>query len=75
MDIIKSGKLILILFLFSFSVKAQDTLKISREQCEAVFLKENLLLIAEKLNISQAEAMVLQAKLWPNPSLTIEVEK
>lgn len=72
MNIIRSGKLILILFLFSLSAKAQDTLELSREQAEAVFLKENLLLIAEKLNISQSEAMVLQAKLWPNPSFTFD---
>ena len=71
MDIIKSGKLILILFLFSLSAKAQDTLKLSREQAEAIFLKENLLLLAEKLNISQAEAIVMQARLWPNPTLAI----
>ncbi|MBW6482978.1 MAG: TolC family protein [Vicingaceae bacterium] len=72
MNIIRSGKLILILLLFSLSTKAQDTLKLSREQAEAVFLKENLLLIAEKLNISQSEAMVMQAKLWPNPSFTFD---
>lgn len=72
MNIIRLGKLILILFLFSLSAKAQETLKLSREQAEAVFLKENLLLIAEKLQISQVEAMVLQAKLWPNPSFTFD---
>lgn len=72
MNIIRAGKLILILFLFSLSAKAQDTLKLSREQSEAVFLKENLLLIAEKLNISQSEAIVSQAKLWPNPSFTFD---
>jgi outer membrane protein, heavy metal efflux system len=68
MNVIWSGKLIIILFLIPLSAKAQDTLKLSREQSEAVFLKENLLLIAEKLDISQSEAMVMQAKLWPNPT-------
>ncbi|MCK9450636.1 MAG: TolC family protein [Bacteroidales bacterium] len=72
MDFIKYGKLIFILLIFSISTKAQDTLSLSREQCETVFLKENLLLIAGRLEISQAEAMVLQAKLWPNPTLAIE---
>lgn len=71
MKIIKSGKLILALFFVALSAKAQDTLKLSREQSEAVLLKENLLLMAEKLNIPQAEAMVLQAKLWPNPTFSI----
>ncbi|MBS4040680.1 MAG: TolC family protein [Flavobacteriales bacterium] len=51
---------------------AQDTLKLSRQQCEAVFLKENLLLIAERLEVPKAEAMVLQAKLWPNPTVSLD---
>src|SRR5690554_553477 len=59
-------------FLFSFSVLAQDTLTLSREQSEAIFLRENLQLLAEKLQINQAEAMALQAKLWPNPTLEID---
>ncbi|MBA6152932.1 TolC family protein [Gelidibacter maritimus] len=49
-----------------------DTLKLSRQQYEEFFLKQNLLLLAETYKINQAEAMVLQAKLWPNPSLSIE---
>lgn len=56
----------------SAQVKQSDTLKLSRQQYEAIFLKQNLLLLAETYKINQAEAMVLQAKLWPNPSLTIE---
>jgi cobalt-zinc-cadmium efflux system outer membrane protein len=61
-----------ILLFFSFAARAQDTLKINRAQCETIFLKENLALMAEKLKIPQAEAMVLQAKLWPNPTLTVD---
>ncbi len=44
----------------------------SKQDCETLFLKENLLLIAERLKISQAEALVQQAKLWPNPSLSVD---
>jgi cobalt-zinc-cadmium efflux system outer membrane protein len=57
---------------FSFSMLAQDTLTLSRTQSEAIFLKENLQLLAERLEIEQAEAMVLQAKLWPNPILEVD---
>ncbi|MEO8933150.1 MAG: TolC family protein [Xanthomarina sp.] len=61
---------------FSSNIFAQeqpiDSLKLSRQQYEELFLKQNLLLLAEKYKISQAEALVLQAKLWPNPSLTLE---
>lgn len=52
--------------------KESDTLKLDRQQYEALFLKQNLLLLAEKYKINQAEAMVVQAKLWPNPNLTLE---
>lgn len=72
MDFIRFGKLIFILLVFSISAKPQDTVRLSRDQCEAVFLEENLLLMAGRLQISQAEAMALQAKLWPNPNLTID---
>lgn len=61
----------LFIFLGSF-LKAQDTISLSREECESIFLRENLLLIAEKLKISQSEALVQQAKLWPNPSFTLD---
>lgn len=64
-------------FLIGFSstfaqVEQSDTLKLSRAQYEELFLKQNLLLMAEKFNINQADALLLQAKLWPNPSLSID---
>lgn len=68
--------LLFILFSSGSSVLAQslevDTLKLNRQQYEELFLKQNLLLIAERLNIDQADALLLQAKLWPNPSVTID---
>lgn len=48
-----------------------DTIVLSRTQAEALFLDKNLSLISEKLNIDIADAQVIQAKLWPNPTLTI----
>ncbi len=51
---------------------AQDTLELSRQECEAIFLRENLLLIAEKLEVPKAEAIVQQARLWPNPNFTLD---
>lgn len=55
-----------------FKLNAQDTIRLSRQESESVFLNENLSLLAEKLNISKAEAAVQQAKLWPNPNLTFD---
>lgn len=60
------------LFSTFISLQAQDTIRLSRQESEAVFLSENLSLLAEKLNISKAEAAVQQAKLWPNPNLTFD---
>lgn len=63
----------LFILLFSFSVvHAQDTLRLNREQCEAILLKENFTLLAQQLEISQSEAQVIQAKLWPNPTLELD---
>jgi len=53
-------------------LSAQDTLRLNRQQCENIFLKENLLLIAERLNIDRAQALHLQARLWPNPTFTLD---
>jgi cobalt-zinc-cadmium efflux system outer membrane protein len=55
-----------------FNTMAQDTLTLSRSQCEAIFLRENLSLIAEQLNVPMAEAEVKQASLWPNPQFTLD---
>lgn len=62
----------LLLIMYSASLTAQDTLVLNHSESEALFLKENLLLMAERLNISQAEARVVQARLWPNPALEID---
>lgn len=61
---------------FCFQAKAQnkilkDTIHISRAEAETIFLKNNLKLLSEKLSIDQAEAQVVQAKLWPNPTLEV----
>lgn len=59
----------LMLFI-GLAAKAQDTLSLSRTQAEAMFLQNNLELLAEKMNIDLQEAEVMQARLWPNPEFT-----
>lgn len=59
-------------FISCLSAQANDTIKISRAQAETVFLEKNLDLIIQKMEISQAEAQVLQARYWPNPTLTVD---
>ena len=48
----------------------KDTVKISIQQAEAIFLKENLSLLAQKYNVDAAKALIIQARLYPNPALS-----
>lgn len=64
--------LVAIILLGSCNLVAQDTLKLGRLDCERIFLEQNLSLLAEKLEVPKAEAQVLQAKLWPNPTFTFD---
>lgn len=50
--------------------KAQDTVHITIEDAEKQFIQKNLALIAAKYDISIAEAQLMQAKLFNNPSIT-----
>jgi len=63
--------ILLILFPISIYAQLSETLKLSREEIETIFLKQNLALIAEKMNISIADAEIMQAKLWENPTLSV----
>ena len=52
-------------------VQAQDTMHITLPEAENLFLQNNLALLAEKYNIDIAKAQVIQAKLYNNPTLTL----
>src|SRR5690554_6292171 len=71
MSILTCIHLLFILFTLPLCSFSQDKIVLTRAECESLFLEKNLTLIAENLDISQAEAMVTQAKLWPNPTLEI----
>ena len=70
-------KQLILPFVFLFSVLAtaqnavNDTILLSRKNAETLFLQNNLSLIAERLNIDIAQAQIIQAKLWPNPTFSI----
>ena len=69
-----SNRLVITAF-FIFFIKitqAQEVLSLNREEAETLFLKQNLSLLAERLEIPKAEALVTQAKLWPNPTISID---
>ena len=49
----------------------QDTLRLDLFHAEKMFLDSNFQLLAQRYNIDANEALVLQAKLWPNPNFQI----
>ena len=62
-----------ILLLFSLFSSAQTDSIYSLVDCERLFLEHNLSLLAAKYNVTAAQAAVIQAKLWENPSLSVEL--
>ena len=59
------GHFLFLLLILCGSIDAQDTMTL--EACEAAFMKNNLALLAQQYNISEAEADVIQAKIWDLP--------
>lgn len=52
---------------------SQKTQSLTLEACEDIFLKNNLSLLAEQYNISARQALVIQAKAYPNPIFTADI--
>lgn len=59
----------LLFMLLHLSVHAQDTLRITLPEAENRFSDRNLSLLAEKYNVSIAQAQVIQARLRINPNI------
>jgi cobalt-zinc-cadmium efflux system outer membrane protein len=49
-----------------------DTLRLSLQEAEKIFLQKNLSLLAAKYNIDANKALIQQAKLWDNPMLNTD---
>jgi len=69
--------LLFIGFLIGYAFPGQaestpDTLFLSIAEAESRFMKGNLLLLAQKLNIEASRALEVQAGLWSNPTLYLE---
>ncbi|HTI09074.1 MAG TPA: TolC family protein [Puia sp.] len=66
--------LILGSFFISFALQAQprqDTVRLPLGEAEKMFLDSNLQLLAQRYNIDANKALVIQARLWPNPNFSI----
>ena len=71
--------LIIILVLFSTAIFGQpqstnplfkDSINITLDSAESIFLKNNFLLLAQRYNVDAIKALVIQAKLLPNPNFS-----
>lgn len=68
------GKFYLITCLFLSQIYfAQEKQSMTLESCEDRFLKNNLLLLAEQYNISTKQALTIQAKAYPNPIFSADI--
>jgi cobalt-zinc-cadmium efflux system outer membrane protein len=50
---------------------AMDTLRLSLPAAEKMFLDSNFQLLAQRYNVDASQALVIQARLWPNPNFQI----
>jgi len=72
MKIIKIALLcIVIVISCKQKIAAQDKINITIEEAEKQFLEKNLQLLAERCNISIADAAVVQAKVLNNPTIGV----
>ncbi|OGX85097.1 hypothetical protein BEN48_14920 [Hymenobacter glacialis] len=49
-----------------------DTVRLLLPEAEQRFVERNLSLVAQRYNVSAAEAQILQARLWDNPTVYLE---
>ncbi|UHG89767.1 TolC family protein [Spirosoma oryzicola] len=52
---------------------AQDSLSLTLRQADSLFLKNNVQLLAERFRIDASQAQVIQASLYDNPTVTVEL--
>ena len=53
-------------------VWGQNNVKLSISEADNIFLSQNLILLAQQYNIGKAEAMLIQAGLFENPTVSFE---
>ena len=52
---------------------AADTLRVTLQQADSLFIANNLLLIAEGFNVEAAKALEIAARAYPNPIFTVDL--
>ena len=62
---------LLLCCLFSFATVTAQEKSFTPDQLETMFLNQNLELIAERMNVSIADAAIAEAKVWDNPEFSV----
>ncbi|WP_315816688.1 TolC family protein [Paraflavitalea speifideaquila] len=62
---------VVVVFLTGVASNAQDTLRITLQDAEQLFIQNNLVLLAAKYDVHIAQAQLIQAKLYNNPTLSV----
>src|ERR1700712_5334594 len=65
--------LTVLLSLFLFNAYSQDSLQVSINDADKLFMQKNLLFAAGQLNVDAQKALEIQAKLYPNPQFDIGI--
>lgn len=63
----------ILLLLSSYFCFGQNSLQLSLAQADSLFLSRNLLLLAQQYNVDAQDAYILQAKAYPNPLVTADI--
>ncbi len=61
-------------FFIQSAINAQttvDTVRMRLPEAEKIFIDSNLQLLAQKYNVDAQKALIIQARLWPNPNLGV----
>jgi cobalt-zinc-cadmium efflux system outer membrane protein len=65
--------MLLLTYVYAPVAYTQDTLRLTMNEADQIFLKNNLELLAGQLNVSAQKAAEVQAKLYPNPVISGEL--
>ncbi len=57
---------------FAGGLSPSDTVPLTISEAENNFLKHNLLLLASNYDVEASKAQIIQARLWPNPTVEIQ---
>lgn len=66
-------KFLFVLMITCADLYPQEIKELQLEEAERIFIGKNLMLLAQQYGISSARALVLQAKAWPNPVISADI--